>query len=215
MRGTVLILSLALLLTFSGAAQAQEHQSVDSTMQAIELKHDVLFNDPILKPSLEEIPEGAKRRSKAIAFMASFLGTAGPTAAAVPMLFQEHAHTPIMGISLLSSGLIIGPSAGYFYAGQTHRAMKGFAIRTGVALTGCLVGSVAVSGGGLEAIPRGITVAAITSGVILIYGIYDIAAVAQSVERRNQIIRDRANIRLSPTYFADSGAAGMQLQVTF
>jgi len=123
------------------------------------------------------------------------------------------------GYELAIAGVLVGPSLGYFYGGKADRGMKGILIRTGtVALTWVIGGIAAQSaGGGFSGLEAAIKVCAVGAGVVLIEAIYDIATVKSTVRKHNEELRQKnqTSVTLLPKYFADSGAGGLELRITF
>ena len=124
-------------------------------------------------------------------------------------------------ITLIISGVMIGPSVGYFYGNATSRGVEGIAIRGGVAAASLIVGNemgleIDIFGTG-EADDDGWLV--VITGVAFVIGhaISDIASVKDHVRERNDELtyENRSSVTLTPKYFTGSGAAGLQLQVTF
>lgn len=127
-------------------------------------------------------------------------------------------------VTLILSGIMIGPSAGYFYGDCADRGVKGTMLRVGIgALTmmaASKVASAAETGEALDfsGLAAGLAVGAVGVGIITIDAIYDIGQVKNTVENRNwKLMRqhEQTSVKLFPRYFADSGAGGLQLQVTF
>jgi len=84
-----------------------------------------------------------------------------------------------------TGGLVVGPSLGYFYAGQRGRAWRGLGLR--ILGYGALFGAVAASwdcyGDGDEC-RAGAALAVVGSAMTLGSAIYDIASVRGAVRRR-------------------------------
>ncbi|HEX9917424.1 MAG TPA: hypothetical protein VGB16_06765 [candidate division Zixibacteria bacterium] len=120
----------------------------------------------------------------------------------------------VIPVALIASGLIVGPSMGYFYAGESWRGFKGVAIRlgTGGITVLCMalcydsdLDNYATLFGGIGFI---------SSIVFLIDVIYDIAKVKSTVRKHNLALHKTALI-LAPRYFVDSKACGVGLQIKF
>ena len=152
-------------------------------------------------------------KSEGAASAWSLLGTAIPVATGIAMAHNHELVTP--GVLLVASGIIVGPSLGYFYGGCGNRGGTGIAIRLGLGtLTfgGMVIGASSSSGWDGLGIAVGVFLAG--SGVITIHALYDIAKVESTVRKHNQKMQARS-LGIVPTYSPDSDAAGLALQMTF
>jgi hypothetical protein len=126
-------------------------------------------------------------------------------------------------VTLILSGIMVGPSVGYFYGDCPDRGAKGIMLRVGIgALTMIAADNAASRGSGdafsFDGMAAGLAVAAVGVGVITIYALYDIGRVQSTVEDRNgKMMRqhEQTSVKLLPRYFADSGAAGFGLNISF
>jgi hypothetical protein len=118
-----------------------------------------------------------------------------------------------LGGLAFTGGLLVGPSLGYFYAGERGRAWRGVGLR--VLGFGALIGAAAASWEcyGSECETAG-AVALVGSVVTLGSAIYDIATVRGAVRRRNERAQG-VSVRVAPTYSSRQRAAGVALQLTF
>ncbi len=124
---------------------------------------------------------------------------------------------------LLMSGIMVGPSAGYFYGDCGERGVQGLALRTGIMALTMAAGGFAAGRGSdaamsYDGMAAGLAVAALGLGVITVHSLYDIGKVSSTVENRNQKLitqHDQTSVTLAPAYFADSGAGGLELTVSF
>jgi hypothetical protein len=204
----IIILLTVLVLAFYGSTSAQDKTSFNSNY---------------------------KPKSERKTLMWSVSGTVLPVATGLGILFTDkdkikrsyNAYTdkwytyrespnPTLPIVLLCSGIIIGPSLGYFYGGESDYGWKGIAIRSTTCL-GALIGAEMASQETGE-VWNGWSVWSgvffICSGVALVNSITDITKVRGAIREHNQFIRETA-ISLTPKYFADSGAGGLELRMTF
>lgn len=103
------------------------------------------------------------------------------------------------GLSLAFAGLLLGPSAGHFYANQTGRGFKGIGIRLTIVLgTGYYMSKSAeglhpdetVMIGGLGVLAGGT--------LILIHGLYDMCIAPSSVRKYNESLMEGNSLRLVP-----------------
>lgn len=129
-------------------------------------------------------------------------------------------------IALIGSGIVVGPSVGYFYGGCSKKGISGAIIRLGTgAFTAFAVGSIKDKerneNAGLLDFDMGpiirYAVGVVGCSVVLIQAVSDMARVRSAVEERNESLACQNGIKvsLSPIFFADSGAGGLELQVTF
>lgn len=178
---------------------------------------------------------GAKLLSERSATRLSALGTVIPVGLGIVLAATASGHdeyyvdwngTPsyrrsdpdrLPTILLTGSGLIIGPSLGYFYAGRPGRAFLGIGFRTAVGF-GSLIGAFATCGwdcgpgdGAYDA-AWGI----IGAGTVLMAGsaIYDIAKVGRAVRAQN-LKRDKLKLSVLPEYYPGSKALGLRAKITF
>ncbi len=154
----------------------------------------------------------------------SALSTIGPVACGLLSATQGEDNYGTPEVVLILTGVTVGPSVGYFYGGKTARGFTGIGVRVGIgALTAIAAAGAAANaakddqGFGFPELEAAMSVGIVGAGVIAISAIYDIAAVRSAVEKRNSelIRRSQTSVRMFPKYFADSGAAGLSLNITF
>jgi len=154
---------------------------------------------------------GFKPKSETNAFLWSLSGTVVP-------IYLGASQENEIGLFLFIGGVFIGPSLGYFYGDIPKRGLRGFAVRGGVMLGSLMIGSAM----GLETCVFGNSErnddgwAVVGLGALFVVGhsIYDIIAVPFAVREHNRSLQS-ASMTLLPKYFADSGAGGLELKVTF
>jgi hypothetical protein len=158
-------------------------------------------------------------KSEAAAQRYSFLGTTLPIAAGVVSAYNGRMGTP--EITLITAGIIAGASLGYFYGGDASRGVQGIAIRGGLAAASLIIGNkmgleIDIFGTG-EADDEGWPIVIIGTVLVIGHAISDVAGVRDHIWERNDelIRRSQASVTLNPRYFVDSGAGGLELQVTF
>lgn len=98
-------------------------------------------------------------------------------------------------LAVVELGLIVGPSAGHFYAGQWRRGLSTSGLRLGIAAIGLgtayVIASVSNDGDySLDPDDFGrfvpvFALAIITEAIVIIHGIYDITTVPNSVRKYN------------------------------
>lgn len=154
----------------------------------------------------------------------SALSTIGPVACGLLSATQGEDNYGTPEVVLILSGITVGPSTGYFYGGKTARGFTGIGVRVGIgAVTAMAAAGAAANaakdnqGFGFPELEAAMSVGVVGAGIIAISAIYDIAAVRSAVEKRNSelINRSQTSVKMFPKYFADSGAGGLQLTVSF
>jgi len=121
---------------------------------------------------------------------------------------------------LISTGIMVGPSIGYFYGGRATRGMTGLCIRAGTAVLTAIVADAVANNQPdvfLAETFAGYAVGIAGSIVIIIESIYEIAAVRGAVrEHNNEFIRHQgSSVTLFPVYFAQSETVGLGINVNF
>ncbi|MCX6833854.1 MAG: hypothetical protein NTW07_01760, partial [candidate division Zixibacteria bacterium] len=121
---------------------------------------------------------------------------------------------------LITAGVIIGPSVGYFYSDCGGRGAKGLAIRgivaTATAATATAV-AYSVQGDGwmdFSGLIAGLVIGGVGSVVVATDAVVDLCKVEKNVRARNEQ-RSRTTIGLVPGYSPDSGTPTLSLQVKF
>lgn len=118
---------------------------------------------------------------------------------------------------LISSGVVLGPSLGYFYAGRPGRAFAGMGIRTAIGF-GTLIGAFATCGwncgpgDGAYNTAWGIIV--VGGAVAVGSAIHDISKVDDAVRSENQK-RRHPKLAVIPEYFPGSKAVGLRAKLVF
>jgi hypothetical protein len=120
---------------------------------------------------------------------------------------------------LICTGVIAGPSSGYFVAGCAGRGVTGILIRSGLAgVTVALAGAVASVRSDefmdFSGVWEGVTVLALGATAIVFHSAYDLTHVKQVVERHEQQ-KLKAVVTVAPQFFGSVGAPGLELKVKF
>lgn len=156
---------------------------------------------------LAQLPDSAlildttsfQQKSENAAFNYSLFGTLIPTATLV----------------LAYPGLLIGPSTGYFYAGQGGRAWTGIGVRA--LATGGMLSAFAICGWdcgkGDDAYDVAWAVFIASGGVFVGSAIYDIATVKGAVRERNHTFK--ASLAVAPIYSPARREVGLRLSLRF
>lgn len=104
-----------------------------------------------------------------------------------------------LALSLASTGIILGPSTGHFYAGQTGRGIKGVAIRSGILAGTIGIAYMATTGGHSDVKDLIAYGAFIIGGIISsLHGIYDICTTPSSVRKYNESLLEENSLILVP-----------------
>lgn len=118
-------------------------------------------------------------------------------------------HHETAGVIVASSGLVLGPSAGYFAAGIAGRGMRGLLLRTAFSSLGAGMVASAASDHSFDSIGAGVAGLAAGVGVTSILAIVDCALVAREVDRAAH-----PSVSLAPAMNRD-GDAQVALRVKF
>ena len=147
----------------------------------------------------------------------SCLATAVPVTIGTISAFDKDLGTG--ELILISGGLIVGPSAGYLYAGMNEHGAEGIVYRSvlgaGAVFLGFKMGlKIAVFGGQAD---DGGPLAIFGTAFLIGHAVIDLARVNGLVNEYNyeKYLYDETSITLYPKYFADSGAGGLELKITF
>jgi hypothetical protein len=161
-------------------------------------------------------------RSERTAQKWSLLGTISPAFGGMFILASGAADgtdfTPAMASGgLVLTGLVIGPSMGYFYGDCPRRGLQGIGLRmAGLGLTITGIGT----GMGWDIFGREdfstSALVMVFSGAGLLMGsmVYDIATVKRAVRRRNEEYHG-SSVSMSPVFFSETGGVGVSLNLTF
>jgi hypothetical protein len=187
-RSVALTLLGAFLLLLTAASQAQDGPYIPPTFQP-------------------------KSEDKALRY--SLFGTVAPVTAGIALACDDQLTMP--GLLLVASGIMVGPSLGYYYGSCGGRGGKGIAVRLGLSALTYGLGAffyytTDYSGSGVEDVTPGVLVAG--SAAVTIHAICDIAKVKSTVRKHNEKIQARS-LGIVPTYSPDSDAPGLALQLTF
>jgi len=162
----------------------------------------------------------AQRPSESVALNRSLWGTIVPIGLGLAMAASSGNEGPngsgeigALGFVAFTGGLVVGPSLGYFYAGQRRRAWRGLGLR--ILGYGALFGAVAASWDCYgDECRAGAALAVVGSAMTLGSAIYDIASVRGAVRRRNEAAEGRS-VRVAPMYSSRRHTAGVSVRLTF
>ena len=162
----------------------------------------------------------AQRPSESVALNRSLWGTIVPIGLGLAMAASAGNEGPngsgeigALGFMAFTGGLVVGPSLGYFYAGERGRAWRGLGLR--ILGYGALFGAVAASWDCYgDECRAGAALAVVGSAMTLGSAIYDIASVRGAVRRRNEAAEGRS-VRVAPMYSSRRHTAGVSVRLTF
>ena len=146
----------------------------------------------------------------------SLAGTGGPLVAG-GALSRIDSEAGIMIGTLVAGGILLGPSAGLFYAGDSGRALRGIGLRAagaGGMAVGGLMGIGAAVSGGSTAFP----VALWIGGGLLVIGsmIYDtFFAAPAAVQEHNERVQHQQRVSVTPYVSPDGRERGLTVQIRF
>lgn len=160
-------------------------------------------------------------KSENLAFHLSFWSTAIPAVGGAATIVASKSFgnnsddAAIAGFLVGWAGMILGPSVGYFYGGRPGRAFLGSGIRLGLT-AGTVAGMIAICPIFCSDKENTWTWVVFIGGHSLLAAsaIYDIATVKKAVRMHNEKLHQTGWL-LSPKYFADHKAGGLELQITF
>jgi hypothetical protein len=162
-----------------------------------------------------------KLKSPGRARALSVTSTLGPVAGGILWAFKSSQKDKTGPAALFFSGAIIGPSVGYFYGGCNRRGARGMLIRLGIGTVTALfvipqTRSDISSTDGQSPVLL-LMVGTFSTITILTHAVADIMDVKYYVRKNNYEIIRRAGCEISlvPSYFPESEAPGLQLNVTF
>jgi hypothetical protein len=121
---------------------------------------------------------------------------------------------------IIASGVIFGPSAGYFYGGCGGRGLGGILFRVGTGAATLIAARAAARASASDEffdyseIYAGLTVGAIGAGIIVFHAMYDLTNVKKVVRKHNEKALGCA-INISPKIFAHSNVLGLELTAIF
>jgi len=155
-----------------------------------------------------------KEKNPKTAFVLTLIGTALPLAAVAA---AAAGAGDFGGIGL--TGLLVGPSFGYFYGGLLWRGLLGIGIRTigeGIILIGGLGAWFEAWGWDDEEpdIKKWEGVVLVGAGIVLASAIWDLAAVKGAVNKRNLRARERA-LAISPLFNPRTKTVGITVRISF
>lgn len=145
-----------------------------------------------------EIGPDSKPKSESAALLLSLAGSVLPVVAGLTVNNSE------LGSYLFGSGILIGPSLGYFYCSNGEKGLKSIGIRAGLCTGTLVLGSVFNS--------RGIVY--LGAGSVIIQGVSDILNAPNTVREYNQYLDD-FSFALAPPYDAEKGALMLRFTYQF
>lgn len=164
---------------------------------------------------------GTRVKSESAAVGWSLLSTFGPCALGIGLMAggnsdsDEWSTRQDMGAVIFSAGVIIGPSAGYFYAQRPGRGVAGLGIRAAVAGgTAIVAGSVGSQGSFDSGLGAGLVA---LGGATLCFSlaVFDITRVDNATRSYNQSLAGQRTLDIVPAYFAGQHAFGTAVVLRF
>jgi hypothetical protein len=153
-----------------------------------------------------------KSKSERAATLISLIATTLPSSIGA-FRYEEVGRTA--SISLVSSGIIAGPSLGYLYGGVMNHAAEGIALRAGIIGAGAWLGSIGNWTDSGNTFPA---LLILTGAGIVIYSAgHDIARVSKWVREKNLSMAGHGHFSISimPRYFANNRTTGVELNLLF
>ncbi len=121
-----------------------------------------------------------------------------------------------LGLSIGFGSIVLGPSIGHFYAGQTGRGIQGIAIRSGIVAGATGLGYWVTRDSHPDV--RGFTVMCyILLGGLLsgVHGLYDICTTPSSVRKYNESLMEENSLRLVPEVDPFNESYGLSIVYNF
>ena len=160
------------------------------------------------------------RRAEDTAQSWSFYGTTLPIVAAIGTAAAMEKGDDLPVSILVGTGMIVGPSLGYFYGDCPGRGLLGIAIRCGICgLTAVAANGIRQSDDGSHstddpsALMGYLAVFGVGVTAVTVDAIIDIARV-RPVVRQHALSQPRAQVSLIPVVCADNRSVGCALAVT-
>lgn len=163
-------------------------------------------------------PYAPKLKSENTAYHWSLYGTLAPIGASIVIGASHIDKQGTSIIILLGSGLIFGPSLGYFYGGRPGRGLTGAGIRVGLAAATAVATAQAAEATKDEFLNfSAFGVFSLGLAAVTVSSIVDIKHVKAAVRKHNRSLLEKREKMLSitPAYFAQHGAPGLNMQVQF
>lgn len=123
--------------------------------------------------------------------------TAGLTGLGVLLTWQVEPRA--IGWGTFLSGVLIGPSAGHFYAQQWSRGLTSVGVRSGIAAIGLFASFTAATAATLSddfSGSGGTAAFLVTSGIVVALGVGDVISTPESVRKYNRQLK----LQLKPEY---------------
>lgn len=165
----------------------------------------------MFEESFEREQKELKRESQALAI--SLAATVTPILLGGAL---SSGDTEEFGLTIGLAGLVLGPSTGHFYAGQTGRGLTGIGIRAAIVVGGAYLVSSATEE--QDPFSRGFGVAVgimAVSAVALVHGIYDIFTTPSSVRKYNESLMKKNTLRMIPKVDPFNESYGLSVVYNF
>jgi hypothetical protein len=166
----------------------------------------------IYQSDTEDTTDAGSVKSPGTGRLISAAGTIGLVGAGILMISPGHGAGT--GSIMIASGIIVGPSFGYFYANETGRGLSGIAVRTGIVggsiAVGLIVGSTQKNG--WDGLGTAVLISSIGALAASVLALDDVVSVGNLIEENNKRL-GKATISLHPAYFPQTESAGLSLQI--
>ena len=188
--------------------------SRDLLYQKINLNTALKNESQELQDSQKIYPQ-SKQKSETKAFNLSFFGTLIPVGLGAASLAVD--RSGVATLVLVPTGIVVGPSLGYIYAGKSGRGLATAGLRF-LLIPGVFLASFATCGWDCGEGDSGYDAAwmilIVGEALVVASAVYDIATVKKAVRKKNQSL-GKKNWMIMPKYFSKSGAGGVEIKIKF
>jgi hypothetical protein len=142
----------------------------------------------------------------------------GATLIPIALGFKLEENVGDKAFIVVTLGLIVGPSAGHFYAEQMKRGLKSTGLRLGLSvITLIALGQASGSGGGIYGYPSsGMGIIALGAGIVAVgSAVYDIFTAPRSARKHNELIKKTGNVYFIPKIDIKEESCGLSVVYCF
>jgi hypothetical protein len=132
----------------------------------------------------------------------------------IGILMNSRTSNFLPGGYVIASGIIVGPSFGYFYGNETGRGLGGIAVRAGIMGGSMIIGIIAGSTqrNGWDGLGTAVVISGIGAVITCIAALEDINHVGELIDENNTKIR-KASLSLETAYFPQTSSYGLNLRM--
>lgn len=173
--------------------------------------------NPTLRLSAEALPQTGSPKSEATAVVLSLGASAVSVYTGIAIAGHQSWGIDLAGTTLIAGGLLVGPTAGSLYAGDTYRALRGIVARL-VSAGAVVVGAGPMGGFRIlnDSDPMGLAVMFAGFGSFAITTLYDMFFSSRySVRDYNEALNRQAGASLSPWVAPGGSGGGVSLDLRF